>query len=204
MKKLATALLTLIFLLLIHACKNKNENTEVAIQETPVALQEEKSITSYTKERYDDLLDNLYQESVNKSPELKQLEADIQLIRSKPDELNTQFSNYNNMSENYYTCGRSAANTIKDSILRKRIEALIEHHKLKYSNKTAEFRALINQMEVKNSTLEDHHQVLKILITLPLIEQYQNQNKPDRKEFRKVLKAQEDIIQSIDKLTPKE
>jgi len=53
------------------------------------------------------------------------------------------------------------------------------------------------------ATLDDHHTVLKIVLTLPVIEKYQNENMPDKNEIRNVIKEQERLIERTDSLTPK-
>jgi hypothetical protein len=57
-------------------------------------------------------------------------------------------------------------------------------------------------MSANGATLRDHHSVLKIVLTLPLIEQYQDNCKPNKVELEDVIQFQEKLIQRTDSLTP--
>lgn len=73
----------------------------------------------------------------------------------------------------------------------------------KYISKSAELNALLKQVNHNNVTLEDHHNALKIVLSLSLLEAYQDKNAPDKKGFKQLMKAQEHLIVQTDSLTPK-
>jgi len=73
----------------------------------------------------------------------------------------------------------------------------------KYTSKTAEINSLIKLISKNGSTLNDQHIILKIVLTLPLIEKYQDDNKPNKKEFKDLINEQEKLILRADSLTPK-
>lgn len=188
---------------LVLSCSNGEADAhQTAPQETPKALQDgEYEIKSYS--RSNDLIEEVYQEIVDKTPALKKLEDDLDAFRSKPNELGTKFNEYDDKSHKYYNSANAKVSTISDSILRKKIVAHIAASSKMYSQNTAELNALLKQIAKNDITLQDHHSVLKVIITLPIIEKYQADNKPGQKEFDNLIKQQEHLIMRTDSLTPK-
>ena len=202
MKNLTTYFLTALILLILFSCNKKAENNSSPEKDIPAPLQEKRGISNYKTIR-SDLTEELYLELVSNSPELKKFEADLLSISAKPIEFVDKFDTYNNKSEGYYYSAENKANTIKDSLLRKRIIALISTRKSNYTNKTAELTSLLKQIENNGTTLADNHTILKILLTFPIIEKYQNENLPNKTEFKDLIKQQENFIKQTNKLTPK-
>jgi hypothetical protein len=202
MKNLTTYFLAFLILQILFSCGKNTENDSAPEKEIPGPLQEKKSLSNYRNVR-SDLAEELYSELVSKSPELKKFEDDLISLSAKPNELADKFNTYNNKSEGYYYSVVNKANTINDSVLRKKILALISTRRDIYTNKTADLNSLLKQIENNSSTLADYHTVLKILLTFPIIETYQNENLPDKKEFKALIKQQENFIRQTDNLTPK-
>lgn len=203
MNKLKNVFSTIFIITLLFSCSNEQKDIIKPIQaETPKALQDSKlEIKSYS--RSGDLIDELYQELVDKNPALKKLEDDIETFRSNPYELNQKFQQFDDKSKKYYSSVNNKAATISDGLLRNKISALITSSNKKYSEKTSELNSLLNQISKNDATLNDHHTILKIVLTLPLIETYQDENKPDKKEYKNLIKQQEYLIIRADSLTPK-
>jgi len=202
MKNLTTYFLMFLFLQVLFSCGKKAEDNSTPEKEIPGPLQEKKSLSNYRNIR-SDLTEELYSELVSKSPELNKFEDDLISLSAKPNDVVDKFNTYNNKSEGYYYSAVNKANTINDSILKKRILALISARKDIYTNKTADLNLLLKQIENNSSTLADQHTVLKILLTFPIIEKYQNENLPNKTEFKDLIKQQENFIRQTDNLTPK-
>ncbi len=193
---------TILILILLFSCGGKIENNSPTIKETPEALQDNKlDIKRYS--RSGDLTEELYQELVEKTPALEKLEDEIDAYKPMPNDLKEKFNQYDRKSNEYYHSSNYNAEAISDSLLKSKIMSLINASNRKYTNKTAELNSLINQISKNGGTLTDHHSVLKILLTLPIIEKYQDDNKPDKKEFKDVINEQEKLILRTDSLTPK-
>jgi hypothetical protein len=192
-----------IFILtLLVSCGGQAENNHPPQQETPYALQDSKlDLKGYS--RSGDLVEELYQELVGKTPALQKLESDLDAFRPKPNELKGKFGLYDSKSNSYYNAANNKASAISDSLLRTKILSLITKSSKEYTYKTAELNALLKEIAINEATLSDHHTVLKIVLTLSIIEKYQNDNKPDKKEFKNLIKEQEGLISRTDSLTPK-
>ena len=194
---------TIFILVLLVSCGGgQTENNKPTQQETPKALQDSKlEIKSYS--RSGDLTEELYQELVGKTPSLKKLEDDLDAFIPKPNDLKDKFNQYDSKSNSYYNSANYKATAISDSLLKKKIISLIMTSNNKYSAKTAELNMLLKQISKDGATLNDHHSVLKIVLTLPMIEKYQDDNKPNKKEIKDLINQQEKLIIQTDSLTPK-
>jgi len=202
MKNFGTILSALFALTFLVSCDiGQTEKNKTAEQETPQALQEDNIvIKSYS--RTGDLIEVLYQELVDKNPELKALEEDLDVFRPKSQGITDKFNQYNYKSNTYYSAANNKASEISDSLLKTKIISLLTKSNDKYSTKTAELNSLLKQISKNKATLNDHHTVLKIVLTLPLIEKYQNDHKPNKVEFNDMIKQQEKLILQTDSLIP--
>jgi hypothetical protein len=72
-----------------------------------------------------------------------------------------------------------------------------------YKNQTAEWNNLLSQLSSKNTRLKDYHHLLKIHLTLPLIEDYQKKRLPPTQEIKQLLLQQAALQQQIDSLMKK-
>ncbi len=186
---------------LLFSC-SENEQNSINVEETPTDLQDNKvSISSYSK-RGDDLIEELYQELVEKSTDLKKLEESTETENSLSSEQKNIFEKYNQKSNSYYASTEYKTQTISDSILKKQLLAIIASSKETYTSRTKELNSLVEMISKNEKTLNDKHIALKILLTLPVIEKYQKANLPDKASLKKVLNDQEKLIKKIDSLTP--
>jgi len=199
MKYLFIILLSLV----MFSCGGERIEHNPTEPETPKALQDDKlELKSYNRSK-NDLAEVLYLELMDKSPELKKLEDDLGTLNSKKSDLETKFNTYNQKSDSYYNSAHEKASSITDSLLRKKIIALITNSQNQYSNKTASVNTLRKLISDNSSSINDSYSVLKIVLTLQLIEKYQNDNLPNRKDFLDLTKEQEKIIQRTGSLIPK-
>jgi hypothetical protein len=190
-------------LLLSLSCRNKKSSGTNNVS-TPTALQENTSSGLLKKRAKGDLVDNLYDELVENTPELKDLETQIDDFNSrKPDSL-ANFVNYDNKSNDYYNSARSHYNQIQDSVIKEKISSLITKSQITYDGKTADIKFLIKKLKEKTITLDDLHIVLKLSRTLPVIEKYQTDNLPSPEPIKAVVNDIESLIKKVDTLSKKQ
>jgi hypothetical protein len=184
-----------------YGCGRKNTNNMVK-QETPKALQDSKlDLISYSRSGTD-LVEELYLELAVKSPALKKLEEELDANNNKLNDVNDLFNKYNNKSVSYYNSAGNMANSITDSLLRKKMASIIQTSKAGYSKKTAELNNLLDIIASNRASLNDIHSVLKIVLTMPEIEKYQSDKLPGDKEFKDLIREQEKLIEQTNKLIP--
>jgi hypothetical protein len=189
--KVLYALLLVIFFM--PSCKNerRNNNSE---NNTPVALSNEKEKSFVYKRGPGDLIESLYSELVEQTPDLKKLENQINLLSASKNDSTEQFSNFDSKNEQYYESADRHLSSIKDSILKHAIKTQIENSTLAYTKKIDHHSNLMGTLEKRELTLNDLHIILKLNRTLPLIEEYQNKNLPGTASLEGIIKNYEKTI----------
>jgi hypothetical protein len=202
MNLIMKSLSIIIISVILFSCNGKTEINEANKQEIPKALQDNFSeVKSYS--RSSDLSEELYQELVEETPSLKKLEEDIIDYQNKCNEAMEPFNKYNNNSNNYYSSSKYKAESISDSTLKNKILTIISESNNKYNNKISEHTSLLSLISKGDATLNDQHLAMKILLTIPIIEKYQDNNKTDLKELLKMKNDQSKLIEQVKSLTPK-
>ena len=202
MKKLI--LISTVILVTIVSCDNSRikENQEQK-QETPEALQEESKYDIISKRGYGDILESLYGELASKTPELKELENKLDTLSASKGDSTKSFDRYNRKNQSYYSYADNHLKNINDSILRKKMKALISSSLTKYNSKVYRHTELLKSIDKKTMTLDDLHEMLIITTTLPLIEKYQNDNLPTTKPINGYLKQLDKAMQIENSLLEK-
>jgi len=198
MKKYLLIIFIFVFFISCNENKQQTENNEI---QTPKSLQDDSGLKSL--KRGGNLVNELYNELVEKSPELKKLESDLEEFQNIPSETQTIFYNYNGKSSIFYGNAEGLANQIKDSLTKKRVLEMIKRSNDKYNLKSKDIDQLVKQISSSETTIEDNHNVLKIALTIPLIEKYQDENLPKKEKFVETISKQKDFNDKILSNTPK-
>ena len=200
-------MLVLLIICLLSACKNKIAKTsENPPKETlPKALSESASgieIDSYViSKRGYNLVEDLYAELVSKNSDLQQLEKNIANLQKEKVTQTQVFFEFNQKSLNYYQSATSEVNGIKDSILKQKMLSIIMGHQEKYKGQTLHFLNLIENTAVNENTINDYHAILKIVLTIPLIEKYQKNSMPNDTGTTSFIQKQNAQIQKLENMT---
>lgn len=200
MKNTSLKILFLAIFTIIISCSSREETTQDTQNETPAALQDKSFDLKRYKSRDVGLVSLLYKDLVEKSAELQGLENDIENLNSN-DSLD-EYYKYDIKSKDYYLSSLNISEEINDSVLKNKVIALIEKSKINYSAKTKELNEIMSKIKDKNKSIDDYHNVLKIVLTLPIIEKYQLQNLPKEEKYIKVFKKQDSIIEKTKTLIP--
>ena len=202
MKQRLTTILTILILASLFSCSESQRGSDIerTVQENPKPLQtDESAIKSFRGQH--DLTQELYDELVSKNAELQKLEKDIDDFN--PNTASEKFFTYDNKSTNFYNSANEKLTSMNDSLLKKRISSIILTSENKYQNKTNELKSILKHISQNKLTLNDHHTILKVILTIPLIEKYQKDNIPNKNEFNSVDNEQQKLIKRTDTLTPK-
>lgn len=182
----------------LNSCQITGENKNQ--EEESHVLQDDQS--KIRSKRTVDLAEALYNEIVEKNKKLQQLESALKNYEdTEVDSLKT-YRRYNAKSDSYYQSALNKADKIQDSILKNQMIELINSSKSNYKNKTHDLDTLLEQIEANNSSLKDYHNMLKIALTLPVIEKYQNNNLPDDSTIGNLIQEQSDLIEQMKNLMP--
>jgi peptidoglycan hydrolase CwlO-like protein len=179
----------------------KQENPE---QETPKALEDKNSsFTIASKRGPDDLVESLYNELADKTPELKKLEDKIDDLNKSKTDSTESFDKYNEKNQSYYSAANSHLERITDSLLRDKMKILVANSLAKYNSLISTHTDLLKSINTNSLTLSDLHTILKITRTVPLIEKYQKDKLPSAKSLEGFSKRLDEAINYTDTLIKK-
>ncbi|PQJ09203.1 hypothetical protein CJD36_020675 [Flavipsychrobacter stenotrophus] len=171
---------------------------------TPKVLKnDEPSYTRFSKRSSSDLVDELYSEMVEKNPQLKKLEGNIQMLNEGRTDSAAAFNNYAEKNSTYYAAANSHAGQIIDSVLRKKVKDMIVSSVSDYNAITAKHDALLNIIDAKSTSLKDLHVALKIVKTLAVIHKYQTEDLPSIMPIEHYLQQQNEAIKQADMMLKK-
>jgi hypothetical protein len=101
----------------------------------------------------------------------------------------------------YYQSAGYKAKNIGDSLLAQEMRKMIETSENAYAIKTQSLKVLMERIEKNKTSIIDYSNMLKLVKTLPLIEKYQQDNLPGEKNYRQLIKEQEELLREIKALT---
>jgi hypothetical protein len=203
MKKLSFPLMAALLLVLPFSCSNTNTDTKNAeVIETPEALEGSGSLNvgSFSRWEKGNLVHELYVELAAKTPELKKLDDDMDAMFKQQQTLHNNFTEYDAKSDSYYATAQSNGRGIADSTLRARLQQLIKASEQKYDGLTNELKALNKQIATNNTGITDQYAALQVVLTLPLMEKYQKQHLPAKKDYNAAIAKQNKTLKQIDVL----
>ncbi len=195
-------LLALCFLTLF-SCDNSRTQDKPK-NETPKALEDKSSSYEIVSKRgYDDLVESLYKELADKTPELNELEKQIDNLADTRNDSTKSFNIYNGKNKSYYQSAINHVEQMKDTVLKDKIKLLIQNSLTKYNKTVSKHNDILKSIDCKSLSLNDLHTILKITRTLLLIDKYQQDAIPATKSLEGYSKQLDKTIKFADTLTKK-
>ena len=193
-----TFLKSCILMVSIFACGNAQTENEINKSETPSALKGSRIESGSYGSRQNDLIEELYDDLMEESEDLKNLDDGITDQFRNKSELSSNFSNYDGKSESYYSSANYKVSMITDTILRQRIEALLKQSEKQYQNLTFESRNNLKVLTQNETAIRQYYSAMKIAMTIPVLEKFQANNLPDVAKYKSLIKRQQETIAVID------
>jgi hypothetical protein len=169
--------------------------------EVPKALQDNSSdidVLRKSSSGPEDLVTSLYEELVKNDAGLTELEKQLDQLPERRQDATRLFADYNEKNEHYYASAKDHIGLIKDSVLRRRMEALIEGSDTIYRHLTSGHRELLAGVREKEMSLEDLHTVLKLTRTVIVIGEYQHGHLPGKGALQHILKEYEGAVEKME------
>lgn len=145
----------------------------------------------------EDLIENLYEQKLKASTELADLDDALTDARRYYDSTKS-FSEYNEKSTDYYHSANRHISNIKDSVLKQRIMRIVDSSSNRYAMFSSHHRSLLQQLEKNGENIDGLYAAIKVLLTLPDIENYQKKNRPVPAALQKAADKQKDVIRKMD------
>lgn len=196
--------LLVLFTITLFACsQNKTENVQQPA--IPKALEENKvDYTLISKSRVsNDLVQDLYNEILEKNKKLNELEAEIRKTKTNKMDSLERFNAYDQQNNNYYRSAKNYLDQISDTVLRKQIEQTLTISSANYKNRISSHETLIKQADALAAKLHDLHIILKLSTTLAVMESYQKEQLPSKSPILLMNKTYNQLILRTDSLIKK-
>jgi hypothetical protein len=194
-------------LILFYNCSEKN-NEKINLEDlnaTPETLEQTDSKISYSSisKKYEgNILEELYQEAIEKNEKLKILNERIKEISSDSLQTKTnEFIKYRNVNNDYWNTAENYANNINDSIAKKSMIGIVEKLKEKYGKKVAEHETKMREIEVLKSKLNDQIILMKLFVTEPMISNYQINELPEKNKLESIIKDYNELMKKTEEYT---
>jgi hypothetical protein len=202
-------LMFFVFCWMLISCRHTDPPLAAGPPATPKALQEEdRSLLEDVRfasksSRRIDLVESLYHELVKKDTALTALEERLDELPGKRSDSVRSFNTYDGKNNDYYGSAERHISEIKDSILRKKMEAMIAESDTAYKVMTARHRGLLAEVDGQRVSMDDLHEVLKLTRTLPLIQQYQKGHLPGISPLQHLREEYERLVREEARLAKK-
>jgi hypothetical protein len=151
----------------------------------------------------DDLVDRLYREVVDSSDDLVRFEKTVANLGVEKHDSSADYDAYNETNEAYYHSAFVHARLIQDSSLKLRVVELVRKSQADYKILTARHQGLLAAIDGQMVAIHDSHELLKILVTLPPIQQYQRDELPSVRPLEDLSRRLRQVQDKLDSLTKK-
>jgi len=201
MKQYLIYLCSMIFSFLLIGCSEQaqGEKNPAPSNETPKIFQESTSyrdgIKSSIKKvtRYS-LVEQLYQEAVEKDPALKALDTEILGMNAlKQDSLNAYYKYFQNV-QNYWGSANDYINKLEDSTLQVATRQYFDILENRHKERLDQHKTIEDSIEAKTNILYNQHLLVKLLTSSKMMENYQFNEFPSLKTLENVHQKYDELI----------
>lgn len=187
----------LIITVLFTSCSNE-ENKVVNENETPETLIESNnnySLSSYG--RRGNIIHQLFNEALEKDQKLKRVYSSISTCEEIIQDSIADYNEYSRINKNYWNDLEQYSNQLNDTILKEQMKSVIQVLKDKHYTRTSSIDSIHKQIEFNEKLLEDQVIVMKILVTNPMMSNYQSNELPDRKPLESINMGLDSLINNL-------
>jgi hypothetical protein len=193
---LLASLITLISSCDSNGSKEADENGVI-----PPALQLDETSSRFLSSDRKDIVERLYADIVERSADMKHLEARLDNLPEKKTDSMAAYDQYVHNNKTYYSQAGIHARKIADSLLRNQVTSIIAQSNQRFNAITSKHEGLKKQIEDREREITDLHETLKLLTTLPVIQDYQKNNLPSSQQIQRLLGELNGIKAQLDSLT---
>lgn len=208
MKTQIIALLS--FIIITYSCNDTNKGKspediifQEDINQVPESLEEKSDDgLSYFSKRYkSDIITKLYDEAMSKNAKLKKLNDEIYKMSQIDNDSLSEYSKYLDTNNNYWRTANRHINQLQDSVLKKSTLEIFEALKLKYEANLSDYEHRLITINKKAILLNDKLILMKLFVTQPMIQNYQEKKKPDVKTLENIIKEYDRLIEETKEYT---
>jgi hypothetical protein len=157
-------------------------------------------ISKSSSDRYgggNDLVEQLYQQEIKRNTSLNDIEDGIEDFYKKRNDALEKYNIFSTYNNRYYTDAKNKANYIQNITTKQYALESINKSIANYNAKMTDWNTIITMLNANEKELVDLHHLLKINITLPIIENYQQKELPSTVDAKS---ANTDLLKIIEKI----
>lgn len=185
------------------SCNSYNKNDKINETPRPLRDSEIRELSSISKRYNNDLLEELYQGLINENKDIEEIETLIDEGNTNKKDILEGYRFYQDRNDKYYLSVNTKVQDISDTALKSKLFSIIKSSSKNYELKSHNIESIIKQIESKSLSVKDYHATMKIILTIPLIENYQKVNLPNDSIHKALIKRQDIIINKINSLIKK-
>lgn len=190
-----TYLIIPLLLLGLFSCSDvevKNDQ-EQQKKELPKAL-DGGDILDYSSYRRVSLINQIYEDLLSENQELRDLEKKLEDLSDNKLEIVAEFRSFFETNDLYYQEGLNLVNEISNDLLSQQADSLLVASQLKYSKKITLATSFMDEIDTLSVQINDYRILLKLIVTLPHIEEFQNQKHPSNSLLKKLIDEQKTLL----------
>lgn len=175
---------------LLLSCSGEEKAPGELESETPEAIEVVSSydiLSSKSRGWTDNIIERLYQEAIEKNKEVEALNQFIQKANNTYVDSLIDYKKYLNINEEYWETANDYISQITDTTLRKSMKELFDQSELTYCDSKNNLINIKDKIDIEKEHFDNQVVFLKLAVTLPMIENYQRNEKPDSTTLKEVI-----------------
>lgn len=189
-----------IFLLIVLSCSNK-ETVEEKPQgvQTPEVLNNESKfdLSSYGKRLGSDIIQQLFDEAIEKDTIIEAIYSRLADVREMRTDSQKAHEIYMRNNENYWNALKRYSLALQDSTMKIEVNKLIERLKKRQAERTSDLYKLMADIDSTEWHLNDLEILMKIVVTEPMMNNYQRNELPDLRPIEAFKSAMDSSVKEI-------
>ncbi|MCT4582870.1 MAG: hypothetical protein N4A35_15770 [Flavobacteriales bacterium] len=171
------------------SCNQQRQTPAELERETPEAIEDQSDFgfSSSYKRDYENIVERLYNEAVEKNVEVGAIQESIDEVHQYYVDSLADYNKYIRINEEYWNTANRYIAEISDTTLRNSIKELFQEAEVTYCSSKEDLLYLNDQIALEKERLENQVQLLKLVVTLPMIQNYQVNEKPDTLQLKTIL-----------------
>lgn len=187
--------------LFVVSCTNERGTAEQENlnEQTPEVLNDERKldISSYSKRYGTDIIQKLFDEAVENDKDLKKATSTLGRVKKLKSDSLEAYQTYMRNNQNYWNALTRYSNQLSDSTLKNDLLKLVETLKDKQSKRTLPLEELVADIDSTERILGDLEILMKIIVTEPMMNNYQRNELPNPKTLESVKQAFDRSINAV-------
>jgi len=149
---------------------------------------------SFSNRINSDILQELFDEEVNKTPELQNLVEQIKDMEQLKKDSLADYDGFVQNNSKYITAANDYIDQISDTVLKKDMKKTFSDFETSYEKKVISSKNAMSAINNKTIELNNQLMVLKLLVTKSVMQEYQAKHLPDMRQMNRIQDKYDSLI----------